>query len=164
MKIVHVANTDFEFELTGRFDGTGSIDENWSRFSLCFQLQFIPLIFAEEQDTLAVTHLPPKEFIKHLSGLNLSGMSPDFILLNEESELNRYDRCESWGFSPKIKKWAESRKLLYSLPERETIKLMNSKAFSCEESSYSEGIELLKGEDDLKEWLKKTKGAKVLKT
>ena len=55
---VYIANTNFEFELAQ--PTTLSLQESWRKRPHCLQLQFIPLLFAESTDTVAVLHYPIK--------------------------------------------------------------------------------------------------------
>ena len=178
MRVVHLANTDFEFELSRQPDElpgfkeintkkTSTIEDTWNRFPICLQLQFIPLLFAEEQDAVAVTHLPDSEFIDRLNQcllVNGKKKLPDLVLISDSTDLSSYDRCESWGASASVKKWAKSRALSYSIPDREIVKMVNSKSFSLSESPFQESFELLRSEEDLREWLGGTREKRVIKT
>jgi hypothetical protein len=115
------------------------------------QLQFLPLIYREPSDGIAVTHAPHPDF-----------KMPQWHLLAEKHF--SYDNIESWGASRSIAAWSKKKKLPYTMPDWEVVKQVNSKAFSFSESPKLLGSALLHSMEELEKWDRQTKGPKVLKS
>lgn len=104
--VLLLANTDFEFELAS--SSSISIQEGLNLSSVTMQLQFLPLLYADESDAILVTALPEEEFLEKLSkypfyrGRHL----PQFLQM--DSELPQQPLI-SWGASQKVKEWAEKK-------------------------------------------------------
>ena len=111
MTFLHIANTHFESEL----------EEKQRENPIFLQLQFLPLLYADKQDGIGVTHAPHPSFIE-----------PKWHLLSGNDF--PYSQVESWGSSPTIAAWAKKHHLTYLMPPWEVVKLVNSKAFSFTES------------------------------
>lgn len=152
MTIIHLANSDFEFELEG--NGTLSIEESWRRHPLCLQLQFLPLLYANPQDLIAVTHAPVAW------GSDLQ--KPSFVNINDP--MPKGSRCYSWGASKRVAEWAKAKDVEYLMPPVDVVRKINSKAFSFSHSPQLPDSLLIHNEIDLKCWLKHGKGKRVLKT
>lgn len=162
MTIVHIANTDAEIEYANA--SLPTLKESWRKHPLCLQLQFLPLLYANPDDSVAVTDLPEEEYLNSLlkTGWWPQGL-PRLVLLNDTVPFEGKE-CVSWGPSLKVKGWAEARKMAYSIPKDwETICLINSKAFSFRYSALPEAG-LLYSEEELLQWFQKVEGEKVLKT
>lgn len=161
-QIVHIANTDVEFELAGAT--SPSIEKSWNSHPLCLQLQFLPLLYAEPEDLVAVTTFPSDNYMEalHQTGWWKKGL-PKLTLLKEiEPFLGK--SCISWGPSKQVQAWAEERQMAYFLPKNwQTVCLVNSKTFSFRYTSLPEAA-LLQNKHGLLEWIKKIPGTKVLKT
>lgn len=159
--IFYLANTDFESELEKGF--YSSLKKKWEKNPLFLQLQFLPLLYANSCDSVAVSHLPPSDYLKHLlnSGWIESSL-PSLDLLDDTAAFNGKE-CRSWGPSPSIHRWTQSHGIYYNIPQSiKTIRAMNSKAFSFRYSGL-ENKRLLHNEKELKEWIDTTAGEKVLK-
>lgn len=164
MRILHLANTDFEFELAGLTPL--SIEEGWNQHSLCLQLQFLPLLYANKEDVIAVTTLPEPAFTDHLLSLNLWKQASDlpaFTCLSDPSPLLGFS-CQSWGFSKRIQQWAKLRSFPYSMPDWSVVKTINSKLFSFEQAPSMKESQLVWNKKELDQWLAGGKGKKVIKT
>lgn len=146
MLFLHIANTNFEAELAANRPTT--VAALIQSHPIFMQLQFLPLLYAEPGDGIAVTHAPSPFF-------------PGCHLLEENHF--PYERVESWGASPSIAIWAE-KKLAYAMPDWEVVKLVNSKAFSFSQSEKLPGGALVHSMDELEKWEHLTKGPKVLKS
>jgi hypothetical protein len=158
---VHIANTNVEFEMA-QFSGL-SLEKAWHCHAFCLQLQFLPLLYAQSTDKIAVTHLPDPEFLTALSRMNwwLKG-TPSFILLDDMLETKGI--CYSWGASQQVETWAKIRGLRYDIPDNwEMLRQINSKAFSFR-YSYLPSTCLLYNEQELRNWVKKVQGVKILKS
>lgn len=161
-KVIHIANTDVEFEYANSSPLT--LQESWSQHPLCLQFQYLPLLYAKSDDVVAVTELPEKGYLDRLmqTGWWPDGL-PQMILLDNREPLENLE-CKSWGFSLLVKKWAEERGIKYPLPpDWGQVCEVNSKAFSFGFSTLREAA-LLNNEKDLVNWLKEVKGEKVIKT
>lgn len=147
MPLLHVANANFESELaTSRKATVAALIQSHPIF---LQLQFLPLLYAEPEDGIAVTHAPTTSF-------------PQLHLLDEKHF--SYERIESWGSSLSIAGWAHQKKLAYTMPDWDVVKLVNSKAFSFNESPKLPSAELIHTIEELEEWERKVAGPKVLKS
>lgn len=145
--MLHIANTNFESELSATKPiGVAALIQSHPIF---MQLQFLPLLYAGPDDTVAVTHAPSSFFHR-------------WRLLDE----NSFDEeaVESWGASPSVADWAKKKKLSFTMPKWEVVKEVNSKAFSFNESPQLPGAELIHSLAELEQWEQKIKGPKVLKT
>ncbi|MBA3721616.1 MAG: hypothetical protein H0W88_04370 [Parachlamydiaceae bacterium] len=165
MKTIHIANTDFEFELAND-DISIPIDQAWNNKTMCLQLQYLPLIYADESDAIALTTLPDQLFIEYFSSLPWRSKAklPAFIPIGTKQKFDEYDRCVSWGASRKIQQWANERGVYYTMPEWEIVKKINSKAYSFSNSPPLANSALIWNSNDLKKWLKIGHGKRVLKT
>ncbi|MBP7074231.1 MAG: hypothetical protein KBA81_02475 [Rhabdochlamydiaceae bacterium] len=146
MRLLHIANTDLEFELSGQT--ALPLEEALRRNPIVHQLQFLPLLYREKEEGVGVTDLPSD--------------GPACQLLSD-SQLT-YDQIESWGPSECIAKWAEKRGLIYHMPAWDVVKLVNSKAFSFEQTKPLPGGELIFSWGQLMKWIQELEGPKVLKT
>lgn len=163
MSFLYLANTDFEFEFTHPM--ALSLLEGWTKYPFCLQLQFLPLLYASSQDAVAVSSLPEASFLKELAlifGMERSQLPRLELLSSPQS--NQYSRCISWGWSERVKKWAESNGIPYNMPPIEVVKEINSKAFSFINSPKLPEAALLSNLTELEAWIKNVKGKKVLKT
>lgn len=163
MNLIHVANTDFEFELAD--PSSYSIPQSQARFLHCLQLQYLPLLYAGPNEKVIVTSLPDEKFIEHLLSLKLWKQEE----LPQCVEWDRFapsseTTCQSWGYSNYLKKWALKTKILYEMPDWEVVRIVNSKEFSFEFNRNLEGARLIYSREDLKTWFKDWKGPKLLKT
>ncbi|MBS0648027.1 MAG: hypothetical protein JSS10_02240 [Verrucomicrobia bacterium] len=149
MSFLHIANTNFESELSASNPST--VAALAQAHPIFMQLQFLPLLYGEPDDGLAVTHAPSPTF-----------KTPRWHLLEERNF--PYERIESWGASPAIAAWAQTKKISYSMPDWDVVQTVNSKAFSFAASPKLPGAELIYSMDELITWERKTKGPKVLKT
>lgn len=160
--IVHVANTDFEFELAS--GSSGSVEEAWSIHSPCLQLQFLPILYASADDTIAVTRMPDREYLDSILGTGLfpDGL-PTFKLLGD-SDSFKGSSCVSWGSSSRVFEWARSVEADYPMfVDPKIVSEVNSKAYSF--SRYRlPGARLVCSGDEFKRWQMSCNGPKVLKT
>lgn len=162
---IYLCNTDFEFELTQPNDSS-SIERIWHRFPICLQLQFLPLLYADPEDAIAVTQAPDASFIEQLLQLELWQKNdlPAFIPLMNNLNLKRYKECISWGASRRVQQWANLNHINYQIPDLNLVKEVNSKLFSFTLGSALDQSSLLWNASDLEQWLGSTSGKRVLKT
>jgi hypothetical protein len=150
MSFLHIANVNFEAELAATRPTTPATPAALiQRHSIFMQLQFLPLLYAEPEDGIAVTHAPSSFF-------------PTCHLLDDKNF--PCERIESWGASPSIAAWAKKKKLAYTMPDWDVVKLVNSKAFSFSESPNLPSAALIHTLAELEQWQEKIEGPKVLKT
>ncbi len=160
--IVHIANTDVEYEFAN--SSLQPLEKSWTRHPLCLQLQFLPLLYALPEDSVAVTAFPNPEY---LAALQRTGWWPNGfpqLMLLQPADPLPGTRCLSWGPSRRVQTWAQMRQMDYDIPsDWQTIRLINSKAFSFRYSRLPEAA-LLHHEQELRDWLQRVEGVKVIKT
>lgn len=162
LPIVHVANTHIEFECAASVSEV--LEQSLSRYPLCLQLQFLPLLYADPEDVVAVTCMPDKEYLATLQSQTEwwpEGLAK-LALLNDTSSLQGKE-CLSWGSSLQVQNWAKKCHIKYEIPDWEIVKLINSKAFSFRYTHLQEAA-LICDEQMLLEWVQKISGKKVFKT
>lgn len=157
--MIHIANTNIELEFTSSPEV--SLERGVAKNPLCLQLQYLPLLYAEPADLVAVTALPDDEELDRIERL-VGSKLPSLVLIKEKFPFQG-KRCLSWGASRQVQAWAHSRGVHYEIPDWEVVKLINSKAFSFRYNTLPQGA-LLKNEGELADWVRKVAGAKVLKT
>lgn len=160
--IVHIANTNVEFEYAANFPE--SLERSLSRHPLCLQLQFLPLLYAQPDDIVAVTAMPDQAYFAGLQQQTewLSEKLPKLALLQDLTPFQK-KQCLSWGPSRQVQIWTEARQVHYHIPTWKVAQLVNSKAFSFRYTSLPNAC-LLSSEQALIDWLQKIPGIKVLKT
>lgn len=150
MPNLYLCNTDFEFELTENQDNM-SIEQAWNIHKRSLLLQYLPILYANQDDAIAVTQKPDNE------------LSGNFILLSDQ-HIPKFEKCISWGASKRVLKWCQERNIPYEIPNWEVVKQINSKEFSFIHSKQLPGAMLLRNKYELQTWLKETTGKRVLKT
>ena len=156
---LHIANTFFEWEL--ETDPNVPLSEAFYQHSIYLQLQFLPLLYADPHDAIAVSDRPSAD---DLSFLQTQGIAIPHLFTLDEKPFPKEWKIESWGPSRLIAKWAKQHGLTYPIPDWQLVKQINSKRFSFENSPQLPGSALLRQETQTKEWLQSCKGKKVLKT
>lgn len=126
------------------------------------QLQFLPLLYADEEDALLVTHLPSDEYVEELLSLNLFKKIPSFMQIDERSV--KQFKVQPWAASMQVEKWAKKRGFFYDEPPFEVVKKVNSKAFTFEHCPQLDSSKLVRNEEELEEVLKKRESKIVLKS
>ena len=146
MKVLHLCNTFFEQELKTNL--LKPLEQHFRSHKVISQLQFLPLLYANPNDSIGVSDLPDE----------LS--DPRLVKLDE---VGPTDKIETWGPSLSVARWAEERNIPYPL-NWDLVREINSKAFSFTQSPKLLGAELLHSETELKSWIDRTPGPKVVKT
>src|SRR5258708_1134311 len=95
MSILHLCNTFFEWELAG--EAPSALERAFEKSEIFLQLQFLPLLYAQNDDGLLTTFTPEEKL----------ALSPH--LLNEHPP---FKRLETWGYSLLAQKWALAKKIL----------------------------------------------------
>lgn len=163
MKILHIANTDFEFELES--PSLIPLELAWEQHPFCLQLQFLPLLYAGPDEGVAVSSMPDPLFISELLNLKLwkEGDLPKIIPFNQVDQFPKCP-CSSWGASPRIQKWAHDRSLKYAVPAFDIVREINSKAFTHLHGFHLPESTLVENEGDLIRALKLLPIKAVLKS
>ncbi|NGX48160.1 MAG: hypothetical protein K1000chlam3_01550 [Chlamydiae bacterium] len=116
MSILHLCNTFFEWELA---DNVGpDLQSALMQNPIFTQLQFLPVLYANEGDGLLVSEKPEQMPL------------PTYSL----EERPPFQKLETWGYSLLAKKWAESQGLLYAMPPWDVVKMVNGKTYSFSKS------------------------------
>jgi hypothetical protein len=159
-QMVHVANTNVEFELAQ--SSLEPFEMSLAQHPLCLQLQFLPLLYASPADFVAITAMPSSDYLAHLqqTGWWPEGLPQLALLKDKQPFLGKH--CLSWGPSRQVQAWAEARQMAYALPNWHVAQLVNSKAFSFCYNCLPKAA-LLHHEQDLRDWLQNIEGPKVLK-
>src|SRR5580658_7892403 len=148
--IVHVANTDVESEYA--HPSINPIEHRWNKHPLCLQLQFLPLLYAEPSDLIAVTALPSHDYLDDLLQTGWWPLGLPKIVPLKEQEPYMGAHCIPWGSSRQVQSWARARGISYDLPtDWQTICLINSKSFSFRYTCLPEAA-LLFNLKELKTW------------
>lgn len=162
MNRVHLANTDFEFELA--HPSRDTLENGWNKNPISLQLQYLPLLYAKEEDIVAVAEIPDPAFLQGLKdqAWRKGAGLPQMALLQE---IDPFVNCEcvSWGYSQQVQAWAHQRKMKYEMPDWPVVQEVNSKAFSHRYTTLKDAT-LLWNEQELKMWLQSFSGKKVLKS
>lgn len=161
-KKLHIANTFFEWELEQPIPIARTIPEILSTSPIYLQLQFLPFLYADENDAILVSHPPPPEYEAIRKGHGL----PDLKVYTFETLHTNTDLLvDPWGHSEMIAQWAFSKHLQCPMPPWETVQRVNSKAYSFAQSKNLAGSALLHNKQEADAWLKRTEGRqRVLKT
>ena len=152
MATLHVANTNFEWELMQKKPlPLGSVFDVHKNF---LQLQFIPFLYAEPDDGVMLSHSPPEEF-------DSKGIT--WHLFSNKTPL-AYAAIDSWGYSKSIEMWAKAHRIPYLVPPWQVTEEIASKAFSFKQTPQISGSTLLTSKKDVGDFLKKGAFPKVLKS
>lgn len=144
MPFLHICNTFFEQELEG---AQGSLKYWLNAHRAYGQLQYLPLLYAQPEDRVLVTHLP-------------SYPDPRLCLIDNPPSLP----IESWGASRAIEQFAAAHGLVYRCPDFDLVHKIHSKSFAFTHSPHLPGAQLLYTEKEVLSWIEKNAGPKVLKT
>jgi hypothetical protein len=156
MPKLHIANVDFEFELSSAH--RMPLQQGLERHPLFLQLQFMPLLYADPDDYVVVTAFPDEDYFQRLQFL---GPLPKLILLSQPAPQNV--EIVPWGNSQEVAAWAEEKRLAFALPAWDSVLRVNSKEFSYQNSPKLPHSCLVSNEEELKSWLLSFDGNKVLK-
>lgn len=149
MTLLHIANTNFEWELVQK--KAVRLEQAIEQYQIPLQLQFLPVLYAGPGDGVAVSCLPGEPF---------QSSHPLHLL----SQPGKYQKVESWGASLSVQAWAKERNLTYEMPPWEIVRKVNSKEFSFSESRKLHNAALLHTEKEVEQWIASVEGRKVLKS
>ncbi len=161
--IVHLCNTDFEYTLIHPL--SDPLEKTWAYYPVSKQLQFLPLLYGEPEDLLAVSALPDAAYLSELQNSPFRNGSslPKCHLLQEEIPFH-LKKVESWGYSRSITDWAKARDMQYEYTLKEAIvRKIHSKSYSLSICPLPNAL-LIDTPAALEEFLTKVPGNKVLKT
>lgn len=184
MSKLHIANTFFEHELSSMTIATGQgmrenphtqniearskthasdcfgITHEMRRSPIYLQLQFLPYLYADPSDGLAVSDLPDPNYYNTLKDWKLPRLNVHSL---EERSIPSYEQIESWGASQLIAAWAKEHRLPYITPDWPLLKTINAKSFSFEHTPHLPHAALLRNKEDACAWLDSFSGPKILK-
>ncbi len=163
MQRLHIANTDFEFELSRTT--SLPLEDALEQHPVFLQLQFLPMLYAQVGEGVAVTALPEEAFYEHLLSLGLWSSRADMpkLVLLHQPLLNAVEQLLPWGRSPQVAMWANRQSIPFSLPAWETTCQVNSKQYSFNCAPKLPHARLLWNEGELADWLQQGCFDKVLK-
>lgn len=160
MNTLHLANTNFEWEL---LHNTPFSSTNFYRVHHhAYQLQFLPFLYGKPEDGVVVTDHPPDGYFESLEASGFTNL-PKLHLFSELEDL-KYDRIESWGGSMTVKKISDELGIPYKIPPLSLLQEVSSKEFTFKHCPQLPGSKLLSSEREAKEWIESTPGPKVLKS
>jgi len=139
-----------------------TIKQSLSRHLFCLQQQFLPLLFAKENDLVAVTAFPKEKELEHIKKVLKTTNLPRLVLLQSQEPWPTFS-CLSWGPSLQVAKWAKEHQLTYFFPKnKELVRFINSKAFEVDNGPLKK--ELIYDLLHLKKWFNEESFPKVLKS
>lgn len=159
MADLHIVNTTFEWELTQL--SVPSLQQSLEMNDIYLQLQFLPFLYAAEEDGVLVTHEPPQEFWTSLKNLGIH--PPKLHLISHPGKLP-YEKLKSWGAARSVAAWAQKHSIPYDIPPWEVICKVNSKEFSFIQSPKLPNATLVYSAEEAKAWLANQKATVVFKS
>ncbi len=150
MKITHIASINFEWEL--KTNSSLPLSKSFLMHPMFLQFQFLPLLYAQENDSAVVTHFPPKEFDR-----------PIQLHLFSKTSFQKA-QLETWGWSKRSKKWADEREITYTPPSASVIREVTSKAFSFIKTPSLMGATIFHCIKEVKKWIRKGLYPKIIKS
>jgi len=158
MQTLHIANTFFEWELSA--SPKSSPYAAFHQHPVFLQLQFLPLLYADQADVLFVSDLPPESYWENIQQYGLHPVP----IFSHNIPSSPHLKIESWGASRLIAQWAKAHGISYAMPDWDVVKEVNSKVFSFSHSPLLPGATLLHNESEARKWMMTLQGDKVLKT
>lgn len=145
----YIANIFFEMELDGC--AGASLKEAFGKNPYFRQLQFLPLLYLSEEDTLLVTEMPSDEYLERMQTIV---KLPKIALLDGEFEKGE---VRSWGASRLVAEWAKTKGLQYDLANSKNA---SSKLWNFERAKQLPGAKIVYAPEDLDvldgKWVLKT--------
>ncbi|MCB1109268.1 MAG: hypothetical protein KDK44_06390 [Chlamydiia bacterium] len=157
MPTLHIANTQFEWELKNRSD----LKNSFSAHPLHTQLQFLPFLYAPPEDSVLLFHQPVGDYFDHLH--QIRPHLPKAVYY-DTLNLENIDTIESWGASAAIENWAKKNQLIYSTPAISIVKMVTAKSFAFENTPKLKKGAALHNKSALFTWLEEDFWPKVIKT
>jgi hypothetical protein len=151
-----IANTCFEKELE-----TGLPFWELKKTSGIFsRLQFLPLLYADDGDTVLVDDRPPTAY---LEALRKKGFANANIITSYKKTAEPL-LLDSWGYTPSMVAFSQEHSLLFDYPDCNLVKKINSKVFSFQQGLPLHKSTLIDNEGALEHWIKNIEESFVLKT
>lgn len=157
MPTLHIANTQFEWELKNRSD----LRNSFSAHPLHTQLQFLPFLYAPPEDSVLLFHQPVGDYFEHLR--QIRPHLPKAVYY-DALNLENIHTIESWGASAAIEKWAQQNQLFYPSPAISIAKKVAAKSFSFAHTPKLKRGVALHNKNTLLPWLEEDFWPKVIKT
>lgn len=139
-----------------------SLEEGLKRHPVFLQLQFLPLLYAPENDYVVVTSPPPESYINQLTQLGFSSL-PHLLCIDAPISRTSFQEVIAWGKSHEVANWAKERQLPFFMPSWQSVLRVNSKEFSYLNSPQLPYSQLIHNQKELTTWLNSYGGNKVLK-
>ncbi len=154
MKLLHICNVNFESELASNEEFM--LETAIGNHPIYSQLQFLPVLYADKDDTVAVTDLPDKTYIEHLLSLGFWD-SPEQIpqiVRFKDVQIGEYEALSYWGYTPSLERWAREKEIPLITQDLGLIRRVNSKSFTFEYNKRILDAKFLKHQDDLEVFLR----------
>jgi len=152
---LHIANTDFESELSG--NSLISIEKSFLLSHFVLQLHFLPWLYASPEDRILVWGEPDGRFLEAFQ-------EKPFVQEKDINSLTGIKEIADWGTSGKIEHWASEHGLPYVHPSLDVVREVNSKEFSFNHCQGLPGAALLRTHREVEQWLSIDSPIKVIKT
>ncbi|MFY7843183.1 MAG: hypothetical protein ACOVOR_04130 [Rhabdochlamydiaceae bacterium] len=159
MSNLHIANVYFESELIA--NDLKVVEDELQKSLIYLQLQFLPFLYAEPEDTIMITHPPEEEFFERLDHLGIPIPHWQFFKTPLKGE---FKRVHYWGASNRIRSIVNDICPQQLLPPWDLTKTINSKAFSSLFSDGSLSSRLIHNKEELCHFLASESYPLVLKT
>jgi hypothetical protein len=151
-KILYLPNINFEESLVQKTKTTPLLE----------QLQFVPLLFLQPEDTLLVSYIPHSTFLDHLK--MVLGRPIAQCIDIKSLQPGMFDELQSWGYTQEVAVAADQFQIAYPHPDFELVKQINSKAFSFEYGKKLPGAQLIFTKEELESFVQYVPGKKVFKS
>lgn len=143
---IHICNTHIEEELAR--PSIMPLMRAIENHPIALQLQFLPLLYASDEDRIAVT--------------NLSEGSDERLILLDDPKAAKNAEIAYWGASPQAGLWAAQKGFICSMPPFEVVREVNSKVFSFMNSPKLPNAQLLTSREEMLTYLKGINFAKLM--
>ncbi len=162
---LHIANTFLERELENPFKANENpslaMMQCLQQNPVFLQLQFLPFLYAEEGDAILLSNPPDESYAAIRKRYGLPDLKVVYI---EDASIPPGLTLEPWGASELLARWAATKHLNADMPAWESVRSVNSKAFSFVHSPKLSNAALLHNRDEARLWLETTTGPRVFKT
>jgi hypothetical protein len=144
MKKLHIANTNFE--LTYEKGITSDLQNSFFMHPSFLQLQFLPLLYANPEDSVLVTTIPSQDYLKQIALLR--GDLPKMILMSEVIQEDY--TIEPWAHNHLIQDWAKKKNIDYRPPSKVVMQELASKKFTFDYAPKLKNATLIRSPLDIK--------------
>ena len=156
MPTLHIANTQFEWELTHHCQ----LQSFFNGHPFHVQLQFLPFLYASAEDYVLLFHKPDQKYFDDLAKIRPNHPKPLYF---DKANFDVITTVESWGASRAIGAWAKKNQLEYPIPDLSIVKQISAKSFTFSHVPNLPNAIALQSEKELYAWLSLDFWPKVLK-